>query len=370
MSSRSSTPFAARASAHTNPLARRLFQLALEKQSTLVLSADVTTCAALLDLADRLGPYITVLKTHIDILDDLLQHPETFDRLRALANRHRFLIFEDRKFVDIGSTVQKQYCGGALRISDWAHIVNCSVLAGEGIVEALEQSANGLRATSASSALGDAGADVGDNARGLLILAEMTSKGSLATGAYTAASVDYARRHSEFVLGFVATRALGQRQADGVEEREGTGSPTEPAREGEDFVVFTTGVNLDASGDALGQQYNTPASAVARGADFIIAGRGIYKAGDPVEAAKRYRQAGWAAYLERVGEHYRSPWSNEFDPPLDDGTVPSERVRKLEVAANEAFDVYRELYYEGGGVSSVYFWDLEDGFAGVVLLKK
>lgn len=36
---------------------------------------------------------------------------------------------------------------------------------------------------------------------------------------------------------------------------------------------------------------------------------------------------------------------------------------------NEAVDVYRELYYEGG-VSSVYFWDLDDGFAGVVLLKK
>lgn len=44
-------------------------------------------------------------------------------------------------------------------------------------------------------------------------------------------------------------------------------------------------------------------------------------------------------------------------------------MRKLEVAANEAFDVYRELYYEGG-VGSVYFWDLDDGFAGVVLLKK
>jgi len=45
-------------------------------------------------------------------------------------------------------------------------------------------------------------------------------------------------------------------------------------------------------------------------------------------------------------------------------------LRKLEIAANEAFDTYRELYYEGG-VSSVYLWDLEDGgFAGVVLLKK
>ncbi|MBE3049979.1 hypothetical protein IMZ48_47260, partial [Candidatus Bathyarchaeota archaeon] len=44
-------------------------------------------------------------------------------------------------------------------------------------------------------------------------------------------------------------------------------------------------------------------------------------------------------------------------------------VRGMEVRANEAFDVYRELYYEGG-VSSVYFWNLDDGFAGVVLLKK
>jgi len=41
----------------------------------------------------------------------------------------------------------------------------------------------------------------------------------------------------------------------------------------------------------------------------------------------------------------------------------------MEISANNAFDVYRELYYEGG-VSSVYFWNLDDGFAGVVLLKK
>jgi capping protein beta len=71
----------------------------------------------------------------------------------------------------------------------------------------------------------------------------------------------------------------------------------------------------------------------------------------------------------RDGDCYRSPWSNEFDPPLSDGTVPTDRMRQMEIAANDAFDVYRELYYEGG-VSSVYFWDLEVGFAGVVLLKK
>ncbi|TKA63532.1 F-actin-capping protein subunit beta [Cryomyces minteri] len=71
----------------------------------------------------------------------------------------------------------------------------------------------------------------------------------------------------------------------------------------------------------------------------------------------------------RDGDSWRSPWSNEFDPPVSDAELPSERVRKMEIRANEAFDVYRELYYEGG-ISSVYFWGLDDGFAGVVLLKK
>lgn len=30
----------------------------------------------------------------------------------------------------------------------------------------------------------------------------------------------------------------------------------------------------------------------------------------------------------------------------------------------------RDYRYYEGGVSSVYFWDLDDGFAGVILLKK
>ena len=44
--------------------------------------------------------------------------------------------------------------------------------------------------------------------------------------------------------------------------------------------------------------------------------------------------------------------------------MPSERLRKLEVEANHAFDQYRDMYFEGG-VSSVYLWDLEHGFAGM-----
>lgn len=47
----------------------------------------------------------------------------------------------------------------------------------------------------------------------------------------------------------------------------------------------------------------------------------------------------------RDGDSWRSPWSNEFEPPVPDGegTVPSERVRKMEIRMNEGVDVYREL---------------------------
>ena len=214
-----------------------------------------------------------MLKTHIDIISDFSQ--ATIDGLTQLSNKHNFLIFEDRKFVDIGNTVQKQYKGGALRIFDWAHIVNASVLAGEGIIKALDE----VIAPGPTS-----------SERGILILAEMTSKGSLATGEYTRASVQIAQKYYQSVIGFVATRELS-----------GYVSENEPGHE-EDFIVFTTGVSMSSKGDALGQQYQTPASAMLGGSDFLIAGRGIYAAPDPIVAVKAYREAGWNAYLARINK--------------------------------------------------------------------
>jgi len=81
------------------------------------------------------------------------------------------------------------------------------------------------------------------------------------------------------------------------------------------------------------------------------------------------------AYLlcdyNRDGDSYRSPWSNKYDPPIEDGDgfVPSDALRPLEMQFNEVFDAYRNLYFEGG-VSSVYLWDLPEGFAGCFLIKK
>ena len=160
-----------------------------------------------------------------------------------------------------------------MKIHDWAHIVNASVLPGPGVIQALDKTIT----------------DAGIADRGILILAEMTSKGSLATGEYTKASVEIARKYPNSVIGFVATKELS--------------SFGPAAQDQEDLIVFTTGVNISSKGDALGQQYQTPASAVAEGSDFLIAGRGIYAGSDPVAAAIEYQKAGWHAYLERVGKY-------------------------------------------------------------------
>lgn len=71
----------------------------------------------------------------------------------------------------------------------------------------------------------------------------------------------------------------------------------------------------------------------------------------------------------RDGDSYRSPWSNKYEPALEDGFQPSSELRQMEIDANTLFDAYRELYFEGG-TSSVYLWDLDAGFAGCFLVKK
>ncbi len=96
----------------------------------------------------------------------------------------------------------------------------------------------------------------------------------------------------------------------------------------------------------------------------------------------------------RDGDSYRSPFSNQYYPPIDrDGGggeepfQPKRMLRELEIQANEVFDAYRQLYYGkdsdddnngddgNASVSSVYLWNkeggsIQDGFAGCFLIQK
>jgi len=58
----------------------------------------------------------------------------------------------------------------------------------------------------------------------------------------------------------------------------------------------------------------------------------------------------------RDGDSYRSPWSGEWEPKIDDPVVLDEAVRELEIKANDAFDSYRDLY-----ISQIVLWMLTVG---------
>jgi orotidine 5'-phosphate decarboxylase subfamily 1 len=250
--------YAERAHYCLSALARNLFLLMDEKETNLAISADVTTAAELIEIATTLGPEICVLKTHIDIIQDFT--PELTHQLRKLALKHRFMIFEDRKFADIGNTVKHQYEGGIYHIADWADLINAHAVPGPGIIQGL--------------------AEVGRKKnRGLIMLAEMSSQGHLMSAEYIQHTLKMAEQYADFVIGFITQHAVS----------------ADPH-----WLNITPGVKFQTEGDKLGQQYVTPHQAILEnGSDIIIVGRGILKAQDPKTEAERYRQAGWECYRKR-----------------------------------------------------------------------
>ena len=248
-----------RAAMATNPIAKMLLTIMDKKQSNLCVSVDLTSTAAVLDLVNKVGDFVCMVKLHIDIIEDFCV--EFISALQALAQKHNFLIFEDRKFADIGNTVKYQYSSGVYCISNWAHIVNAHSVPGEGVVKGLK----------------DVGMPMG---RACLMIAQMSTAGNLATGAYTEATVKIAEDNSDFVIGFICTSRVSE-------------DPT--------FIHVTPGVKLETGGDSLGQQYLTPEEVITkRGSDVIIVGRGIYAADDPTMAAKSYKESGFNAYKARL----------------------------------------------------------------------
>ncbi|XP_024919512.1 uridine 5'-monophosphate synthase [Cynoglossus semilaevis] len=244
---------------NVHPVASKLLSVMEEKTSNLCVAADVTSSEELLQLADTLGPQICMLKTHVDILEDFSE--DFAQKLQALAEQHNFLIFEDRKFADIGNTVIHQYKGGTYHISSWAHIVNAHVVPGPGVVQGL---------SAVGKPLG----------RGCLLIAQMSSQGSLATGEYTKAAVKMAEEHSDFVMGFICGSKVTNRP---------------------EFIHMTPGVQMQSAADALGQQYTSPEDVIhVKGSDVIIVGRGVLTAANRLKAAESYRRSGWEAYKKRL----------------------------------------------------------------------
>jgi len=230
-----------------HPTAQKLLQTAINKKSNLIVSADVVTTSELLNLAEKVGQQIVALKTHIDIIKDF-DHDKTILPLVDLARKHNFLLMEDRKFADIGSTQELQFSKGVYQISKWADMVTSHLIAGKKSLECFKNV-------------------------GVIAILGMSSQGTLTDAHYQEEGLKIVEEQPN-IMGCVAQRKINK-----------------------EMLLFTPGVSLEQSGDDKGQQYNTPDHVFhTLHTDFIIVGRGVYQAEDAEKSSKNYREIGWEAY--------------------------------------------------------------------------
>ena len=230
-----------------HPTAKKLLQTAINKKSNLIVSADVLTTSELLNLVEKVGPHIAALKTHIDIIKDF-DHDKTILPLVDLARKHNFLLMEDRKFADIGSTQELQFSKGIYQISKWADMVTSHLIAGKKSLECFKNV-------------------------GVISILGMSSEGTLTDAHYQEEGLKIVEEQPN-IMGCVAQRKINK-----------------------EMLLFTPGVSLEQVGDDKGQQYNTPDHVFHNlHTDFIIVGRGVYQAEDAEKSSKNYREIGWEAY--------------------------------------------------------------------------
>ena len=159
--------------------------------------------------------------------------------------------------------------GGMYDIRSWADVVTSHSVSGPDIVDGI-------------AAAWDSVQRVG----GVLLLAQMSSRGNLLEAGYTDRTLEMGAA-SPHVIGYI-----------------GNGSnPDEISslrkKVGEGRMIWTPGVNLSAEEGALGQRYGHPSDAIIAGSDAVIVGSGIHKSEDPAVAAKAYGDATWAALMSR-----------------------------------------------------------------------
>ncbi len=252
-----------------NSMVRRYMDVVCKKQTLVILAADLRTMGELSDLIEEVGPHIAALKTHVDLVDDWTA--SGWAALCELAKQHDLLMFEDRKFADIGQ-ISRGQMAGVYDIRSWANVVTAHGISGPDIVDGLCAGWN-------------------DVARegGVLLLAQMSSRGNLLElEGYTDAMVQAGIANSG-VFGFIGN---GSRPAELSVLR---------GKVGDKKLIWTPGVNLAVGDGEMGQRYGDPSEAVLSGSDGIIVGSGIYKSENPSEMAKAYADISWSSLLKRSG---------------------------------------------------------------------
>lgn len=216
--------------------------------SKLCIAIDLTTKAAIRSVIEAVGPHVGLIKLHCDIIEDF--DASFVEYLLDAKRRHGLLIWEDRKFGDIGATVDKQLHGGLYRIAEWADIISCHAVGGQ-------------------LSLPQSGTDTENRSPWIVLIGELSCQGQLLDGQYTQNVIRLAKSHHR-VIGIVC-----QQPWPGIKPR----------------LTIVPGIKSAtsmSSVDGRGQQYSTPISKAF--ADVLVVGRAVTRHKTPSLMVKALQQ--------------------------------------------------------------------------------
>ena len=221
--------------------------------SPVIVALDYAARGPALNLAERLSPELCRLKVGKELFTRC--GPELVEKLQQMG----FEVFLDLKFHDIPNTV-----AGAVRAAAELGVWMVNVHAGGGR-RMMEAAGEAVQAFPRKPLL-----------IAVTVLTSMSDEDLLELG--------YTESPHQRVLRLAALAA--QSGLDGVVCSALEATELRRAR-GDNFCLVTPGIRL--SGDAAGDQRRvvTPADAVAMGSDYLVIGRSVTAADDPLAALQR-----------------------------------------------------------------------------------
>tara|TARA_A100000164_G_C21893497_1_gene766673 strand:+ start:1070 stop:1759 length:690 start_codon:yes stop_codon:yes gene_type:complete len=201
-----------------------------DKKSNICLAADVDSVIKLFKVIEELGDKICILKIHYDIIEDFHDNLDnTIERLNSYKKKYNFLIWEDRKFADIGMVMERQV---KVHISRWADIISVHSVMGLESIKCLDFIA-------------------------IILIGELSTNDCIIDANYIIRST-IILESLENIIGVVSQHNIRT-----------------------DKLKFVPGISLKPSEDGKGQQHKSIYDPSKNFADIYVIGRGILNTQSP-----------------------------------------------------------------------------------------
>lgn len=199
------------------------------KKTNICLAADVDTVQDLCNLIESVGNYICILKLHHDVISDWTEK-QTYivSQLNRYKKDYNFLIWDDRKYADIGYIMAKQ-----VRLNSWSDIVSIHPIVGFDSVSCIS------------------------SIKPIIVIGELSTYDSLFNKEY----INYIQQNHmklQNLIGIVCQHKMS-----------------------DTVLNIVPGIGLKTSTDNAGQQHTNIRDSSKSFADIYVIGRSITKSDDP-----------------------------------------------------------------------------------------